>query len=104
MPCSAWGSGDLCDLAAEPLDRLQGRLEDLAHAGLDPVPASSRGTAEAQPLQILAVGRLDPALDPDRGRVAGVAALHHREKQRRVGDVPGSGPHWSSEEAKAIIP
>ena len=57
-----------------------------------PSPASSLGHPEAQALQVLAAGRDDPALDPDRGRVAGVAPLQRRQQQRRVGDVAGQRP------------
>ena len=93
MPCSACGQRHLGDLAAELLDPLQRRLEDLAHAGArSRRRASSAGTAKRSPFRSSRPGALDAALDPDRGRVAGVAPLHRREQQRRVGDVAGQRP------------
>ena len=92
MPCSACGSEHLGDLAAELLDPLQGGVEGGAHAGLDRPPGELGRDGEAQAVQILAARRPDAALDPDRGRVAGVPPLHRREQQRRVGDVAGQRP------------
>ena len=75
MPCSALRQRDLADLAAEPLDRRQGRLEDLAHAGVDAVSRELAGHAEAQALQILAVGRLIPPSIPTEVESQRIAAL-----------------------------
>ena len=84
---------DLGDLAAELLDPRQRRLEDLAHAGLDRVARRARpGRRSAGPCRSSRLGQRDAALDPDRGRVAGVAALQRRQQQRRVGDVAGQRP------------
>ena len=97
----------LGDLAAELLDQRQRPLEDLAHAGLDPLrlAASSFGHAEAQALEVLAAraARCRPRSRPRssrRGRGPRSAASSSAASvTSRV-----SGPHWSSEEAKAIIP
>ena len=86
------GQRGLGDLAAEPLDRRQRRLEDLAHAGSIASRASSAGTPKRRPFRSSRLGDAHPALDPDRGRVAGVAALQRRQQQRRVGDVAGQRP------------
>ena len=43
-------------------------------------------------------------VDTERGRVAGVAPDERAEEERRVRHVSGEGPHWSSDEAKAIMP
>ena len=88
------GAGQLASPTSPPssLDQLdERRLEGLAHAGLDALAsASSARDREAQPLEVLARGHLDPGLDPDRGRVAGVAALRRSPQQQRgVGDVAG---------------
>ena len=92
MPCSACGS----DASAISPPSSSIRLSVASKTSRTPASiassASSAGTAEAQPLQVLAAGRLHPALDPDRGRVAGVAALHRGEQQRGVGDVAGQRP------------
>ena len=68
---------DLGDLAAELLDQRQRRLEDLAHAGVDRVVGELARDAEAQARRgPRGWAASTPGLDPDRGRVAGVAALH----------------------------
>ena len=59
-----------------------------------PASTPSRGELRAArrsagPRRSSRLGSDDPALDPDRGRVAGVAPLHRRQQQRRVGDVAG---------------
>ena len=97
---------DLDDLAAEPLDRLQGPLEDVARTPASITsPAELRRDAEAQALQVLAVGQ--PAIPPSSptevesqgSRPCSDASSSAASVTSRV-----SGPHWSSEEAKAIIP
>ena len=50
------------------------------------------GDPDPQAREVLAVGQLDPALDPDRGRVVAVATLHQPEQQRGVGDVARQRP------------
>ena len=69
---------DLLDPPAEPLDQLDRALEDLGDAGLDAlgVVGEVAGDADDQPFEVLARGQRHAALDPDRGRVAPVAALH----------------------------
>ena len=105
MPCSACGSGDLGDLAAELLDPLQRRLEDRAHAGLDRVvgelgrhrrsaaPSGPRGWAASTPPSI------PTEVESQGSRPSSAASSSAASVTSRV-----SGPHWSSEEAKAIIP
>ena len=92
MPCSACGRETSAISPPSSSICFSGRLEDGAHAGVDRVVGELGRNPEAQPLEVLAAGRLHPALDPDRGRVAGVAPLHRREQQRRVGDVAGQRP------------
>ena len=83
---------DLLERAAEPLDQRQRALEDLGDPGLDAlgVVGEVAGDAEPQPVERLERRQLDPALDPDRGRVVAVAALERAQQQRRVGDRRGS--------------
>ena len=97
---------DLVELAAEALDRRQRALEDLGDAGLDAlgVVGEVARDAEAQAASGRCARQLHPALDPDRGRVVAVAALHRRSSSAASVTVRVSGPHWSSEEAKATIP
>ncbi len=71
-PVLGVGQADLGDLAAELLDLRQRRLEDLAHAGLDRIAGQVARDAEAQPVEVLAVGQARRLGQPDRGRVAGI--------------------------------
>ena len=84
----------LVHLAAQLPDHAQGPLEDLGDARLDPLGVRRQlpRHPEAKPLEALARGQRDPALDPDRGRVARVAALDHPQQKRRVADVAGQRP------------
>ena len=99
---------DLVDLATQVLDHRQGSLEDLRDAALHAlgVVGEVAGDAEAQPLAgRVRVGQLHPALDPHRGRVVPVTPLHQPPSSSAASvTVRVSGPHWSSEEAKATIP
>ena len=88
------GQLDLLDPRPEPLEPLQVRLEGGGDIRLDAlgVMGEVARDADRQPVEVLAVGELHAALDPDRGRVAAVAALHDPEQQGGVGDVAGQRP------------
>ncbi len=91
MPCGACGSS--VSETSPPSSSIRATVRSKTSWTPDSMPsaspASSLGTPKLQALQVLAARQLDPALDPDRGRVARVAALDGLEQERRVGDVPG---------------
>ena len=99
--------GDLGDLAAELLDPRQRRLEDRAHAGVDRrLGRAPPGTPKRSPVEVLAAraATMPPSI-PTEVESQRVAALQ-RPPSSSAASVTSrvSGPHWSSEEAKAIIP
>ena len=87
-PVRRMGQPDLHHLPAELGDAVQGAVEDLADARLDPlgVGAELARHAEPQPLQIRATRQLHLLRQTERGRVAGVVADEVTQQQRRVGD------------------
>ena len=89
MPCGAWGSSvsETSPPSSSISFTVRSKTSRTPASIPSASPASSRGTPNLQPLQVLAARQLDPALDPDRGRVAGVASLQRPQQQRGVGDV-----------------
>ena len=74
----------LDELAAQRPHGLERRLVARAHAGLDAADAVERDGPDAQAAQILALGELDRLGRPDAGRVAGVGAGDHAQRERAV--------------------
>ena len=99
------GKLDLVDLAAELLDRPQRRLEHRAHAGLDPVVGESGRDPEAQARRgPRGCGSSTPASMPTEVESQGSRPCRAWISSAASVTSRVSGPHWSSEEAKAIIP
>ena len=94
MPCSACGSGDLGDLAAEALDQLQRRLEDLrAHPARRRRAGELGRDREAQPLEVLPARQaVTPPSIPTEVESQGSRALQDGQQQGGVGDVAGQRP------------
>ena len=92
MPCSALGRPTSAISPPSSSIRFSVASKTSRTPRVDRVAGELAGDAEAQPGEVLAARRHDPALDPDRGRVAGVPALQRRQQQRRVGDVAGQRP------------
>ena len=96
----------LLDAAAELLDPLQRPLEDLEHAGLEALAGGQlRRHAEAQPLERL--GGSGSAISsgwPSEVESHGSRPTMWRRSSAASVTSRVSGPAWSSEEAKAIIP
>ena len=80
------GQRDLGDLAAEALDLGQGRLEDLAHAGVDVVARRARsGTPKRRPARSSRPGSATPPSSPTEVESSGSRPCRIAEQQRRVG-------------------
>ena len=93
MPCSACGSATSATSPPSSSIRASVALEDLAHAGLDPVArASSRGTPKRRPLRSSRPGSSTPPSIPTEVESQGSRPSHRREQQRGVGDVAGQRP------------
>ena len=99
----ACGSSISSTLAAELLDLRERGVHGVAHAGLEP-RLLHPPHAEAQAVEALGARQREAAGMPSESGVARVAALEVAQQDRGVGHVARSGPHWSSDEAKAIIP
>ena len=96
----------LGDLTAELLDQGDGALEDLLDARLDPLGLRGEllGDAEAEALEVLPLGSSIPPSIPIEVESQGSRpSTAPRTSAASVTSLV-RGPHWSSEEAKAIIP
>ena len=95
----------LGDLAAELLDPLRACLEDGAHAGVDRRRAeSSAGTPKRSPFRSSRLGASTPPSIPTEVESQGSRPCIAASSSAASVTSRVSGPHWSSEEAKAIIP
>ena len=95
---------DLLDAAAELLDLLERARAPLGHARLDPLLLDAPD-AEAQAVEALgARQRRSPSGMPSEVESHGSRPSMWRSRSAASVTSRVSGPHWSSDEAKAIIP